>query len=198
MPGIYKVTLSAQEMNGDFICVSGVSGSAGVVVYPAFIQTERGDLNAITALINQVIGAIPEDIAGKADVLEISGAVNALSSAVNNILGMIQSLSQSVDAVSAAVNNGVKLNGEGKNAVKEQVKDGFGEITLTELDSVPDAANPLLAQALMLQYMALRNKSQNSAREVVIYKSGDEPQPLARAALNDVDNVFTRYGLGNP
>lgn len=46
MPGIYEITLTAAEMNADFITLHGVSSTANISIIPVFIHTEGGNLDA--------------------------------------------------------------------------------------------------------------------------------------------------------
>lgn len=201
MPGIYKITLNAQEMDGDFICVSGKSSSLDVVVYPAFIQTERGDLSSITGLLNQIIGAIsviPNNIATKADVDAVSTTVTQLAGTVNTMVNNGVKLNNdgktdAQNAAAAAIANGVKLNNDGKADVQTAAVAGIEGITLQELNNVPNAA-PSLLQAITLQYMVLRNKTVNTQTSTVIYKKGGQ-QILSSALLDDDKGVFTRGEL---
>jgi len=293
MPGVYRIALTPKEMEGDFICVSGRSNNVGVVVYPAFIQTEQGDLKDIYEMI-QNLSLSMAAVSGKVDAIDtainkqggVSDSVGSILSGVNNISNSGVKLSDTgktdvqtavttaiasgvnlndtgktdvqaavttaiasgvnlndtgktdvqtavaaaiasgvnlndtgktdvqtavtgaiasgvrlnnfgktdvQDAVVAATVNGVRLNNAGRNDVKTAAADGVKEIELTELSALPNAANPLLTEALMLQYMVLRNKSENSKNAVKIYKSDDSA--LAIAVLEDDEDVFTRYKL---
>lgn len=49
--GEYKLTLTAAEMNVDFLTLCGVSSTANVSIIPVKIVTDDGDLAAIRALI---------------------------------------------------------------------------------------------------------------------------------------------------
>jgi len=219
-PGIYQITLTAQEMSGDFICVSGISSTAGVVVYPAFVQTERGDLEEIKNLLGN-IPVIPDNIATKADVTAVSNAVAQLAVTVNAVSVMIQNFSQSmaevpgkVNAIDTAlnqqggvsdsignilsgvnnINNGVKLNSNGKDDVEDAVKTGIAKVKLSEPGEIPCAINPAMTDALMLLYMALRNKSENTKTDAKIFKSNNR-DVFAAYALDDINDKFTKSEL---
>jgi hypothetical protein len=43
-PGLYKITLTASEMNGNTVALHGKSSTSGVSIQPVFITTERGAL----------------------------------------------------------------------------------------------------------------------------------------------------------
>jgi len=39
-PGAYKITLTATEMNGDFIALAGKSSTANIVIIPVYLATQ--------------------------------------------------------------------------------------------------------------------------------------------------------------
>lgn len=192
LPGIYQIALTQTEMDGDFICVSGKSASTGAVVYPVFMQTERGDLNTILGLINQ--------IKAKTDALPADPAsITGVNSSRDSVLAAVSANEVKIDAVSASVDTinsgGVKLNAQGKTDVRTEAAAGLTQVNLSELTVTP-GATPTLSEAVMLQYMALRNKTENTENLMKIYK--DNGTVLSNAYLSDAGNVFTKDKLQNP
>jgi len=112
-PGEYKITLTAAEMNGDFVTLAGVSSSANVVIVPIKIATERGVLPTVAA------GAAGGFVTGDGSVTFTAGvgnrpavdavAISADTTAADNLEAMLDgtggvTLTADIDgAVSGAV-----------------------------------------------------------------------------------------------
>ena len=240
MKGIYRVTLDANEMDGDFICVSGVVSGAqntGVVVYPAFIQTESGELGKIYALLDDIKNTMPTDLSNLATKTDLDTAENEIKESANarftaietqltDIQGAIpadladiatktdlDAVKTSITAMSSEItqikskvtdtdalikeydNFGVKLNDIGIGNVAQGAADFANSTPFAELPAGAPAAAPTLSQAVMLLYMALRNKTENSQSIMKIFNSSGAP--IAAANLQDINSVFTKSQLSS-
>lgn len=82
------------------------------------------------------------------------------------------------------------------SAVEQGLKDMLFIKTLTELSSGVPPVTPTLAQALMLIYMALRNKRTATDSTEKIYKS--DGTPISSATVSDDGVTFTKEAFGNP
>jgi len=197
MPGVYRVALTAAEMNADFVCVSGKSVSANTVVYPAFIQTEQGDLKGIVDLLNEIKNAIPADLSDFVTKTDLEDAVTAIRNDIAGVSGQCDCIDGKASTIAEIKNNvdnicnsGVKLNTNGKQDVVTNVHKAITEESLAELTALP-GADPTLAQAVMLSYMALRNRTENSSDIARLFNSNDVA--LATADVRDNGTVFTKH-----
>ena len=71
LPGVYKIELTAAEMNGDHILVSGVSATADIIIVPISITTERGNLATIDTVVDTIQAStdnLPGDPASETNV----------------------------------------------------------------------------------------------------------------------------------
>jgi len=203
MKGIYRVTLDANEMDGDFICVSGVVSGAqntGVVVYPAFIQTESNMLNDILARIGEMgskidaIPPIPDNIASTGDIDNAKQAIiEAITQSEDRVTAAINQsgngITTAIADLQGTINSGVKLNQGGVADVKTGALAALRDHVLTEPASMPGQA-PKLDEAIMVLYMALRNKTDNSSTLMRIFRNNG--QSFASADLTDDAGVFTK------
>jgi hypothetical protein len=118
MPGIYQVILTSGEMDGNFVCISGKSSTAGVVVYPVFIQTERGDIATLQTLIEQIkvkTDNLPSDPSKESTVSSaqtaILAAIDNNRAKIDNVATIVTTNGTKIDNVSANVNtNGAKID----------------------------------------------------------------------------------------
>ena len=62
IPGIYKITLTAGEMNSNVITLGGKSSTANVVIIPVQITTERGDVTGVRAKTDQLAFAVANQV----------------------------------------------------------------------------------------------------------------------------------------
>lgn len=69
-------------------------------------------------------------------------------------------------------------------------------LTLTELSSGAPSATPTVKAALMLLYMALRNKVTTSGTETKIHN--DAGTNITKATISDVGGTFTKEEFGAP
>ncbi len=80
---------------------------------------------------------------------------------------------------------------EGASAmVNAEVVDALSVDTIAELAQATPAATPTIVTALMLLYMALRNKLTTDASEMKIFNDGGVT--IAKSSLSDNGTVFTR------
>ena len=203
MPGIYQIELTADEMDGDFICVSGVVSGAqntGVVVYPAFIQTESNMLNDILSRIGEMesqidaIPPIPDNIASTGDIDNAKQAIiEAITQSEDRVTAAINQsgngITTAIADLQGTINSGVKLNQGGVADVKTGALAALRDHVLTEPASMPGQA-PKLDEAIMVLYMALRNKTDNSSTLMRIFRNNG--QSFASADLTDDAGVFTK------
>lgn len=77
--------------------------------------------------------------------------------------------------------------------VATEISDALRVDTLPELGIGTPAATPTVSQALMLLYMALRDRMDTTATAIKLYN--DAGQVIAQAALTDDGTTFTRSEL---
>ncbi|MDR0307636.1 MAG: hypothetical protein LBI42_12480 [Chitinispirillales bacterium] len=192
-PGIYQIILTASEMDANFICVSGVSSSNKVVVYPAFIQTESGELVEIKNMLHQIKNIMPGGTSNQfATKQDVENAVNMILSQVSECKCATENVESNVNAM---FQGGVIIKNTFKSDFENWVSDGVKQTRFNELTDLP-TKDPTLEQAIMLSYMKARNKTVNNERELVIYRCG-ESKAVFKAELSDNGSVFTKSELKN-
>lgn len=85
------------------------------------------------------------------------------------------------------------LNNLSAAQVNAEVVDALGVDTIAELTQGIPTATPTIKQALMLLYMALRNKAATTSTEQAIYN--DAGTKIAKATLSDDGTTFTKDEL---
>jgi len=73
LPGVYKITLTAGEMNYSTVTLGGKSSTTGIVIIPVHIVTEQGNFATVTAKTNN----LPASPAATGDKMDIVDAPNA-------------------------------------------------------------------------------------------------------------------------
>lgn len=73
LPGVYKITLTAGEMNYSTVTLGGMSSTTGIVIIPVHIVTEQGNFATVTAKTNN----LPASPAATGDKMDIVDAPNA-------------------------------------------------------------------------------------------------------------------------
>ncbi len=89
----------------------------------------------------------------------------------------------------------IELSATGKTDVYAEMVDVVDTDTIPELSQAIPAVTPTHRQALMLIYMALRDQLQNTKTEMRIHNNAGVV--IAKAALTDVSDVFTRAKLSS-
>jgi len=81
-PGEYKITLTAGEMNGNFIVLAGVSATANVVILPVKIGTERGLVDqSLSTTESNIRGADSDDLKTISDEVATRAAPSDVTTA---------------------------------------------------------------------------------------------------------------------
>ena len=131
LPGVYKITLTAGEMNYSTVTLGGKSSTTGIVIIPVHIVTEQGNFATVTAKTNN-LPASPAATGDKMDIVDAPSATgkNALADAfltrdfslvsytgtVKCILTSLQKLRNTVQAVTGKLKiykeNGTDLSWE--------------------------------------------------------------------------------------
>lgn len=76
-PGVYKLALTAAEMNYGVITLAGKSSTSGVVIVPVTLTTEGGDLETIKGKTNN----LPASPAATGDAMTLTSAYDAAKTA---------------------------------------------------------------------------------------------------------------------
>jgi len=69
LPGVYKITLTAGEMNYSTVTLGGKSSTTGIVIIPVHIVTEQGNFATVTAKTNN-LPASPAATGDKMDIVD--------------------------------------------------------------------------------------------------------------------------------
>ncbi len=137
-PGVYKITLTNDEMNYSTVTLAGKSSSTGIVIIPVHIVTEQGNLATI---------------AGYIDSVESTGVV--LAATQGNYppakAGDAMTLTSAYDAAKTAAAAGAKMdivdapNATGLAAIADAfLKRDWTSVTGEATRSVLNALRPLL------------------------------------------------------
>ena len=107
MPGVYKLALTAADMNFNCVVLGGISSTANVVIIPLVIVTERGNINAGGNLPGAASGlALVGSNVGSAS--SVSGAVGSVTGNVGgNVVGSVASVTGAVGSVTGNVGGNV-------------------------------------------------------------------------------------------
>lgn len=127
-PGVYKLTLSAAEMNYDTVVLAGKSSTAGVAIMPLTMITEMGRIDAAVSSRSTYAGA---DTSGTTTLLSRIGAALTITSGkvdVNDKTGFSLS-SASVQAIWDALTSALTTaNSIGKRIVDYLTGDIYARI----------------------------------------------------------------------
>ena len=77
LPGVYKITLTAGEMNYSTVTLGGKSSTSGIVIIPVNIVTEQGNFATVTGKTNN----LPASPAGVGDAMTLTSAYDAAKTA---------------------------------------------------------------------------------------------------------------------
>lgn len=88
------------------------------------------------------------------------------------------------------------LGGTATGQINSEVVDALTVDVISELSSGAPTANPTIASAIMLLYMALRNKRVTSSSESKIYNNAGTA--ISKAAVSDNGTEFTKEQFGAP
>lgn len=154
---------------------AGGSGpSAATIAAAVWDEQITGVLHITTDSAGQRLKAI-------GDKLPVTGTISNFDKTVDNVLLAANQSGVTIGTVNA-------LGTQAKADVKQQAQDSLGVDTLAELTVGVPPALPTIKQALMLAYMALRNKRIATAAVEKIYNSAGSA--IAAATLSD-DGVTT-------
>lgn len=152
---------------------------------------------------SQIADAVWDEVLDSSHVTADSGAERL--KAIDDKLpsGTISDFDQAIDNVNLnADQSGVTIgtvNNLGTNAkghVNAEVADVLYTDTISELLSGAPSATPTIANAVMLLYMALRDKRTASTDEVKIYNNAGSV--ICKAAVSDNGVQFTKEQFGAP
>jgi hypothetical protein len=132
-------------------------------------------------------------------VASVTGAVGSVTGNVGgNVAGSVGSVTGAVGSVTGNVGGNVtgtvgSLATQAKADVNAEVVDVLTVDTIPELAQAPPAATPTFREAVMLVYMALRNRVTQTATTRTI--QNDAGTVIVKATTSDDGTVYTRTEL---
>lgn len=159
----------------------------------------RGTDSVDTATMRGTDSGALASICTEARLAELDGAnlpavTDGIQTDLSNGTDGLGALKTLIDTVNTDLSNGT----DGLSALKtliDAVKSAIDTDTISELAQAIPATNPTLKEALMLLYMALRNKNNSSATEMGLFN--DAGTKIAKSALSDSAGTFTNAKLGS-
>jgi len=135
------------------------------------------------------------DAAGTAAALHATtdGKVDAVQSTADDIETDTQDLQTQIGTAGAGLTDLGGMSAAMKAEVNAEAKDVIATDTIAELGVGVPAATPTLENAIMLIYMALRNRMDNTANFSEVHN--DANGVIAKAALSDDGTTFRRDKL---
>jgi hypothetical protein len=166
--GLTNINLPNQTMDIVGNITGNLSGSVGSVT--GAVGSVTGAVGSVTGNVG---GNVVGDVQGNVDgsVASVTGAVGSVTGAVGsvtgnvggNVVGSVGSVTGAVGSVTGNVGGNVTgtvggLAAQAKTDVNTEVSDVLKTDTISELGVGIPSATPTFEDALMLLYMALRNK----------------------------------------
>jgi hypothetical protein len=180
----YWVVISSVTIDGQTVNFTAATFNIGYV--GAILDTTIASLSSQTSFTLT---------AGPAEANALIGStviVHDIASGVQIAQGVISAYAVTTKTVTLAFDPGIFTMAAGDNISvfpRTNVYAMNGQASLTELTGVP-GATPTVAQALMLMYMALRNKQTTTATETKIHN--DAGTAIATGTLSDDGTTFQK------
>lgn len=126
-PGVYKIALTADEMNGDAVTLAGKSSIASIVIIPVQVATERGRVDqALSTTESNIRGADSDTLKALSDQMDAN--YNA-ALAIANIAIWLQEVAEgdvSIDVSSTPWELVIKDKNAGLERVRKKLYQADG------------------------------------------------------------------------
>ncbi|MDX9787948.1 MAG: hypothetical protein RBT11_14275 [Desulfobacterales bacterium] len=175
---------------GDTFARLGAPAGASVSADVAAVKTDTAAIKAKTDNLPAEPAAVGSqmDLINAPNATAITAIQNGLATPTNITAGTITTVTNLTNAPTSG-----DLTATMKASVNAEVVDAISVDTIAELAQGIPSATPTLAQAVMLPYMKLRNKTTTTDAELSIYN--DAGTKIAKAALSDDGTTFTKAEL---
>lgn len=163
--------------------VGSVTGAVGSVTgnVGGSVASVVGAVGSVTGNVGGSVASVTGDVGGNVvgSVASVTGAVGSVTGAVGSVTGNVGGSVASVTA----------LGVQAKADVNAEVVDALSVDTIPELAAAIPAATPTPYEAMMLPYMALRNKLTTTATAKTLFN--DAGAAIAHKDLSDDAVTYT-------
>lgn len=197
-PGIYIFDLTQGETNGDMMLVFAKSSTSNVKIEPVVIYTMAvGVGNRVATDAEAISGSTTAADNVEANIGNLDAAISsrsAFNSASDTVdVGKISGSSTAADNVEANIANldaTISSRSTLTSAnVNTEMVDVLRTDTMTELSQAAPSATPTMEEAIMLLYMAVRNKLTVTSTEKGFHN--DAGTKIAKKTLSDDGTTYT-------